>query len=266
MKRPEDVTMDDALADVARVGPYFAVGTDPGIADHPLWRPLTALYGPALPDQIATVRVRLGTAEERVAASLLFQGVAGRLWSPALATAVLHGRVPELDPASTYWRAASPGPVLLAAPGAPASAADAAALRRVIVDGHLVPLVRAVRAVTPVAEGLLWGNAASALAGALTVLALARPERSAAASRLVGELLATPPLRAAGDLGPYGFRRRSCCLYYRVPGGGKCADCALLSTATVTPPVTSQDRRIGHPPGNVDAEQATTTARCVGDQ
>ncbi|MEV5708690.1 (2Fe-2S)-binding protein [Actinoallomurus sp. NPDC052274] len=228
MERPAHLTTDTALADVARVGPYFAVDTDPGIPDHPLWRPLTALYGPALPDQVAAVRLRLGTAEDRVAASLFFQGVAGRLWSPALATAVLHGRVPELDPARTYWRAASPGPVLLAAPGAPALPADAATLRRVVVDGHLAPLVRAVRAVIPVAEGLLWGNAASALVGALTVLATARPAQSAAASRLVEELLGTPPLQAAGDLGPYGFRRRSCCLYYRVPGGGKCADCALL--------------------------------------
>jgi FhuF-like iron-sulfur protein len=23
------------------------------------------------------------------------------------------------------------------------------------------------------------------------------------------------------------FRRRSCCLYYRVPGGGLCGDCTL---------------------------------------
>ncbi|MEV5749467.1 (2Fe-2S)-binding protein [Actinoallomurus sp. NPDC052308] len=227
MERPAHATMDDALADVARVGPYFAVDTDPGIPDHPLWRPLTALYGPALPDQVAAVRLRLGTTEDRVAASLFFQGVAGRLWSPALASAVLHGRVPELDPARTYWRAASPGPVLLAAPGAPALAADAATLRRVIVDDHLVPLVSAVRAVTPVAEGLLWGNAASALMGALTVLTMAGPAHSGIAVRLVDELLGAAPLRGTGDRGPHGFRRRSCCLYYRVPGGSECADCAL---------------------------------------
>ncbi|MFL6054862.1 MAG: (2Fe-2S)-binding protein [Actinoallomurus sp.] len=220
--------MDEALADVARIGPYFSVETDPDVADHPLWRPLSALYGPALPDQIAAVRVRLGTTEDRVAASLLFQGVAGRLWSPALATAAGHGRVPDLHPARTYWRAASPGPILLATPGAPALTADAAALRRVIVDDHLLPLARAVRTVTPVAEGLLWGNAASALVGALTVLAMARPAHSRAASRWVEELLGTPPLTGTGGLGPHGFRRRSCCLYYRVPGGGKCGDCALL--------------------------------------
>jgi hypothetical protein len=228
MGHPPRVTMDVALADVARVGPYFSVETDPDVADHPLWRPLTALYGPALPDQIAAVRVRLGTTEDRVAASLLFQGVAGRILSPVLATAAGHGRVPDLAPARTYWRAAAPGPILLATPGAPALAADTATVRRVVVDDHLLPLVSAIRSVTPVAEGLLWGNAASALIGAMTVLAMARPAHAKAASQLVEELLGTPPLAGTGDVGPHGFRRRSCCLYYRVPGGGKCGDCALL--------------------------------------
>jgi ferric iron reductase protein FhuF len=228
MAQGSQLTMDEAFADVARVGPYFSVAVDPGVADDPLWRPLTELHGPALPDQIAAVRVRLGTSEDRVAASLLFQGVAGRLWSPALATAVAHGRVPDLDPAHTYWRAASPGPILLATPGAAALPADPPTLGRVVIEDHLAPLVAAVRAVTPVAEGLLWGNAASALAGAMTVLSRARPAVSETALQCVEELLAGAPLAGTGGFGRYGFRRRSCCLYYRVPGGGKCGDCALL--------------------------------------
>ena len=219
--------VEAVLADVARVGPYFTLDTDPGIAGHPLWRSLTELYGRALPDQIATVRARLGTDEPRVAASLLFQGVAGRLWSPVLAAAVEYGVVPLLEPGLTYWRAASPGPGLLAAPGVSGVAASATSVHRVVVEGHLGPLVEAVRAVTPVAEGLLWGNAASALAGALTVLSGARPAGSGRGLRLVQELLRLPPLRGTGSLSP-GFRRRSCCLYYRVPGGGLCGDCALL--------------------------------------
>lgn len=97
-----------------------------------------------------------------------------------------------------------------------------------VVERHLRPLVAAVRAVTPVAEGLLWGNAASALTGALAVLARARPGSATAATRLVEELLDLTPLRGTGTLGPSGFRRHSCCLYYRVPGGGLCGDCALL--------------------------------------
>jgi iron complex transport system ATP-binding protein len=228
MESLSPVTVNAALADVARVGPFFAMDTDPDVAGHPLWRPYTELYGRALPDQIAAVRARLGTDEPRVAASLLFQGIAGRLWSPVLSTAIEHALVPDLDPARTYWRAASPGPILLAAPGAYGTAADAASVRRVVIDRHLRPLVAAIRAVTPVAEGLLWGNAASALAGALAVLAGARPGSAGPGGRLVEELLGTPPLRDTGTLGWLGFRRRSCCLYYRVPGGGLCGDCALL--------------------------------------
>lgn len=220
--------VEAALADVARVGPFFALDTDPDVVGHPLWRSFTELRGPVLADQITTARVRLGTDEARVAASLLFQGIAGRLWSPVLAVAAVHGVTPDLEPARTYWRAASPGPVLLAAPGPDATGADAACVRRVVVERYLSPLVEAVRAVTPVAEGLLWGNAASALAGALSVLTRTRPEASGPGTRLVEELLATPPLRGTGTLGPFGFRRRSCCLYYRVPGGGLCGDCALL--------------------------------------
>ncbi len=227
------MTAQAALADVARVGPYFAIDTDPGVAGHPLWRTFTELCGPALPDQLAAVRMRLGVEEPRVAASLFYQGVAGRLWSPVLATAAVHGLTPDLEPGRTYWRAASPGPVLLAAPDAGALDADAATVLRVVVDRHLRPLADAVRAVTPVAAGLLWGNAASALAGALTVLAQAR--RGAAAARLAGELLDLPPLRGTGTLGPQGFRRRSCCLYYRVPGGGLCGDCVLWARR---PPMT----------------------------
>jgi hypothetical protein len=227
MESGSRVTLDAALADVARVGPFFSLDTGPDIADHPLWRPFTALCERALPDQIAAVRARLGTSEPRVAASLLFQGIAGRLWSPVLAVAVEHGVVPDLDPARTYWRAASPGPILLAAPSAGELRADAAAVHRVVIDRHLCPLVAAVRAVTPVAPGLLWGNAASALAGALTVLARDRPATSGPGGRFVEELLDLPPLHGTGTFGPLGFRRRSCCLYYRVPGGALCGDCAL---------------------------------------
>jgi hypothetical protein len=228
LESPLHMPMDEALADVALVGPYFSVDTDPDVAGHPLWRPFTELHGHALAGQIEAVRLRLGTAEARVAASILFQGIAGRLWSPVLATAVAHGVVPDLDPARTYWRAASPGPVLLSAPGAGGLRADADTVRRVVAGRFLRPLVAAAGSVTPVAEGLLWGNAASALVGTLTVLAEARPRHSATGRRLIEDLLRTPPLRDTGVLGPRGFRRRSCCLYYRVPGGGKCGDCALL--------------------------------------
>lgn len=204
-----------ALDSVAAFGPFFAVDTSPGVPDDPLWRPLTELYGRALSDQVGTARMVLGNCEPRVAASLFFQGIAARLWSPALAVAAT-GITVDLDPSRVYWRAASPGPVLLAIPS-PAVAAGT--LYGEVVTRNLAPLVAAISTVTPVAEGLLWGNAASALAGAARTL-------SSAAAELVSDLLMTPALR--GTLIPGSLQRRSCCLYYRIPGGGKCGDCSLL--------------------------------------
>jgi ferric iron reductase protein FhuF len=91
--------------------------------------------------------------------------------------------------------------------------------------------------VVKLADGLVWGNAASALAGTLRAGSL-RPVQAAPITGLVGALLAMEPLAgtgffterpSGGVLRPEAFRRRGCCLYYRVPpGGGLCGDCALL--------------------------------------
>ncbi|WP_250213408.1 (2Fe-2S)-binding protein [Acrocarpospora catenulata] len=50
-------------------------------------------------------------------------------------------------------------------------------------------------------------------------------ERRVAASLELGRLRGTG--RFAGE--PF-FVRRSCCLYYRVPGGGTCGDCVLAQS------------------------------------
>jgi ferric iron reductase protein FhuF len=62
-------------------------------------------------------------------------------------------------------------------------------------------------------------------------------QRTAAADRaaeVAEAVLGTGPFARAGELLPprdpdmvWTFRRRSCCLYYRVPGGGLCDDCVL---------------------------------------
>ncbi|MGW5641150.1 (2Fe-2S)-binding protein, partial [Streptomyces sp. NPDC003832] len=78
-------------------------------------------------------------------------------------------------------------------------------------------------------NGLLAGNAASALVEAARAVLTARPDLGDPLSALVASLLNTGRLKGTGKvLGPdLTFRRRSCCLYYRVPSGEKCADCAL---------------------------------------
>jgi ferric iron reductase protein FhuF len=89
-----------------------------------------------------------------------------------------------------------------------------------------------------VSPKVLWGDAASAVATARRLVAAARPGSAARASTLAERLLTGPPLAVTAalrapeppDVG-WTFRRRSCCLYYRVPGGDVCGDCVLLDRA-----------------------------------
>jgi ferric iron reductase protein FhuF len=100
-----------------------------------------------------------------------------------------------------------------------------------VVDDHLGSLIAAVRAVVPVAAGLLWGNVASGLAGALRTLASSGAVPLARCHDAGLSMLECGPLRDTGRLwvesGQLRFMRRSCCLYYRLKGGGMCGDCPL---------------------------------------
>jgi hypothetical protein len=240
--------MDRGLREAAGVGPFFAVRTEPGEPRGHGFVPLAELYGTepaaALRDRVDVVAGRLGTPEARVAASLAFQGLAGRLWSLALGPAVLTGYVPDLAPEGLWWHPgrSAPDELWLPDPVALPRAGDVAdqvadQVGVAVLHGHLVPLLRATRAVCPVSARLLWGNAGSALAGTLSVLhgwcrAQGRPEAAARAAALARALFADPLLRDTGttadgaSVAP-AFVRRSCCLYYRVPGGGLCGDCVL---------------------------------------
>lgn len=238
-----------ALADVARVGPYFTIRTGPAEAADPTWRPLADLWTDPVPlrDRIDHVRRALG-GERRVAASIAFQGLAAGLVSPPYATAVAHGVVPALDGAGLHWRAAASGPWPLwwAGPGARPGGATTAdgpaavpahALAAALAAGLeplLAALVAAVRAQEAVSARILWGGVASSVAGAGRLLAADRPALAGRAAAVAGAWLATGALAGTGRWLPprppdrvATFRRASCCLYYRVPGGGLCGDCVL---------------------------------------
>ncbi|MET8628819.1 (2Fe-2S)-binding protein [Kitasatospora sp. NPDC004669] len=240
-RRPDDRRADDRRADYGRlaaVGPYFTLDTSPGETPPPGFRPLPELYGTGtdapLAARIRVVARRLGTAEPRVAASILHLGLAARFWSVGLGSAVLLGAVPTLEHA--WVRIPDQGPIdLWTPPGsepepvAVTTASLADRLHQAVLLGQLEPLAAAVRAAVPLSARLLLGNAASALAGTLRVLDAHAP---AAARELVAELLDQPPLAGSGTLltGPHGtaFRRTSCCLYYRIgPGAGLCGDCCF---------------------------------------
>jgi ferric iron reductase protein FhuF len=213
----------DVLATLRRIrgiSPFFALDVGrPG----PDWLPGEAvLDGSALPGVLDAIGARYRTDERRVAASLFFLSWTARLLCPVVGALVVGGRVLDVRPENLWWRydAASGLAVRLAEPAYGPEAAQA-----------LAPVVASVRSVVPVAEGLLWGNAASSIAGALlTVL------RSGTATRQECEewgarLLSAPPLAGTGEFldfpGDLFFRRRSCCLYYRLDGGGTCGDCPL---------------------------------------
>ncbi len=220
------------LADVAGLGPFFAVGTDPAEAADPAWRPLRDLWADPRPlrDRIAHVRRVLGS-DDRVAASIAFQGLAAPVVSAPLAAVVLHGVLPDLTPDRLRWRpsAGGPWPLWCGDPGS-RDPADLAAQ----VGENLAPLVAAVRAQVPISERLLWGNVASSVAAGKRLIGVERPAAATRAAEVVAQLLERGRLAGTGERRPpeppdhgWTFRRRSCCLYYRVPGGGLCGDCVL---------------------------------------
>lgn len=257
-RRPSPVTadIDDALNAAAKLGPFFVV--DSWSADAG-WQPLSDLITtPAvLLERVEAARVVIAelaglpasAVEARVAASIVFLGLSARLVSPAFAAMALTGVVPQLTVQSLWWRPVpeSPWPIATTPvagrtvniPSPHRSKVDAAPLGDAILSAVVTPVLEAFDDTFRVSRLVLWGNVASGLAGALDMLAAARPDRAEIAAGLAEQLLERPPLRGTGQLvrpDPSKLRqffvRRSCCLFYRVPGAGMCADCVLTPEAT----------------------------------
>ncbi|GEL16795.1 hypothetical protein PA7_06320 [Pseudonocardia asaccharolytica DSM 44247 = NBRC 16224] len=231
-----------ALADVAGFGSFFEVITHPAERADPTWRPMADLYADPEPlrARIAHVRRMLDGADDRIAASIAFQGLAARVLSAPLAVVVVHGVLPLLTARSLHWRVSvtGPWPLWVADPAAgplpDEPAATAEAFTALVVEEHLAPLVAAVRAQVPISERLLWGNAASSVAAGKRLIGSARPGAAVRAARITDRVLQRGPFAGSGERLPpsppdveWTFRRRSCCLYYRLPGGGICGDCVL---------------------------------------
>jgi hypothetical protein len=249
-----DVDAAEALAAAAGAGPYFAL--EPW-AEGAGWRQASLLVSDpaALASQVTHARAviagQAGVAPaevaERVAASIVFLGLASRLVSPSLGAAVLGGVVPHLTLDNLWWRPVASGPMPLAVgPVTGREIGDAPAGRQlddaaVLLSERCVqdmadPLAGAFRTSFRLSLLVLRGNIASALAGAAGMLARSFPDRAETAGQLTARILALGPLRGTGEFvqpdasQPQRFLvRRSCCLYYRVPGGGTCGDCVLIS-------------------------------------
>ncbi|WP_405877924.1 (2Fe-2S)-binding protein [Streptomyces sp. NBC_01136] len=186
------------------------------------------VYADPIIFRVQKITESLRAPEPRIAVSVAHQALVARLWSIALGAAALYGQLPDLDPGLLHWDpdGSAPDDLWLSE----VRARPAAAIGEVVRDGHLAPLAAALRSRYGISAGLLWGNAGSALAGAWRQLdrwahVNGRTDVADRARALAVGLLAHPDL--AGTLDPHTLRRRSCCLYYRLPGGGLCGDCCF---------------------------------------
>ena len=210
----------------------------------PSWRPLADLLGPAVL-QAHLDRARAGLAsrfavptervEARVVGSLVQLALTARLVSPALAEMTAAGIVPRLVLDDIRWQPTAASPVPM---GGPVGASDAvgqgpavlaAGFSTHVIDGVVQPLSQAVHASTGVSRQVLDGNVWSAVVGAVGQLLRSRPELALRGRDIVDAVLADRSDAGAVDAATGRYRRSTCCLYYRLPGGGLCGDCVLTN-------------------------------------
>jgi iron complex transport system ATP-binding protein len=225
---PSTADLTAVLAEIAQINAYFAIGTGP--VDNS-WRSVHQLYTDRdlLGGIVERVQARLGAAEPRVAASIFFLGFATRLWSIGIGVAAGHTLLPGLGADELLFREFG-GQIALhiARPVAWRGDDLETRLADAVLDAHLTPLSTALRQLTNVSPELLRGNAASALLGAAREFDRHRASVSPGpgwqlAYRLCADERLFNTICFSGD----DYRRSSCCLYYRTPGGGLCGDCVF---------------------------------------
>ncbi|MDP9868864.1 MULTISPECIES: iron reductase [Streptosporangium] len=210
-----------ALRKGAEFGSFFTI--DIG-ANGTGWHSVNSDYARGFTDPVEATATQYGTGELRIGASIAQLGHAARLWSPLLAAVLGHGVVPDLR----RLERADDGPRLClpTASGWHTGPEDQVMdlIYDMVVRGHLEPLAAGLR--VKVAPGLLYGNAASALAEAGRAIVAARPGLAAPATRLVTDLLGRGALTGKGAVTSpdLAFRRTTCRLYYRVLDEAKCDD------------------------------------------
>lgn len=231
------------LSSLSTLGPFFAVDPAPGRSTG--WEPMAGLVdrSGALAAWVDVIRVKLAEmagapktqVEWRVAASVAHLGLTARVLAPALAVTVIVGRPLRCDPDLLLWRpsTAGTGPVDLAVP-APRLGAGTVLVpgfRSDVVDRFAEPLVDAAHALG-VSRRVLRGNVASAAAGAAQIIAQQDAVLGARARGLVARLCRDGVLDGDYESGG-SFRRRSCCLVYRLATAPTfCGDCVLSASDT----------------------------------
>ncbi|MBV9514844.1 MAG: (2Fe-2S)-binding protein [Mycobacteriaceae bacterium] len=174
-------------------------------------------------------RRRPDDIEIRVAASVAHLGLIARLLAPAIGAVTLGHTPASLSVEALWWQNQLGGPYPLSVtvgsadtvpgPGPAVEAITAAIAERYAVSDHV-----------------LWGNVGSAANSAARLVSTARPDLSVSAHRAADAILADPRVDAGAlRAGPH-FRRRSCCLIYRIADDRTqtCGDCVLRPGRTRT--------------------------------
>lgn len=233
-------------AELAELGDYFAL-SEPGPGE---WQDMAALLGQeTVLEFVDRTRAAIATSAGcgapdipiRLAASSFQLGVAARLLSPAIGAAVCFSTVPVITSDSVLWRPNAHSPRFAMADiewiGAESATAAASAISESILATILGPLNETLRSATALSSQVTWGNVMSAANGAVTVMAMSRPECESRGRSLIAALMNTGQLTGSGSFVHGRFMRRSCCLFYLSPGSGLCGDCVLnVATLLQRPP------------------------------
>ncbi len=238
--------VSSALRRAARLGPFFTILLPDDVWPEEVdWQPFTSLSRSSAVDvlarQIKATADALHTDQERPVASLLHLGAAAAICAPLLAAAATDALVPDIDPTALQFGYPPTGRLQLALTGLLASPPRSALmpdladqLIAVAIERLLGPFTAALTTAVPLPEPVLTGNVFSSLAAAARLI---EPAGVGVRARALVDLVARrhPPLHDAGELewrspdpATY-FRRRNCCLFYQIPGGGTCGDCILAT-------------------------------------
>lgn len=230
----------------AALGDYFAL-PEPGRGE---WQELPALFRPATVDEFVNrTRAKIAASAGcdtkdipvRLAASSFQLGVAARLLSPAIGAATCFSAMPLITADALTWEMNGHSPRFAMTDldwiHAESVQTAAAAISRSVVATILGPLNDTLRSVTGLSSQVTWGNVMSAANGAVTVMAMSRPECESRGRSLIAALMNTGQLTGSGSFVHGRFMRRSCCLFYLSPGSGLCGDCVLnVATLLQRPP------------------------------
>jgi len=229
-------------ARLAELGEYFALPEPTGSG----WLAFPRLLeDQVLGELVARTRSAIAASAQcadsvispRLAASSLHLGIAARLLSPGIGAAVAFSALPALTTTSVRVHITDTHTPRFAMTGvawsevADTTAAAGALGRSVLVV--LTELGRALHALVGLSPQVSRGNLISAANGAVTVMALTRPQLRTPGRTLIRELLEIEPLCGTGHFEGDQLIRRSCCLFYQVPGAGLCGDCVLADATSV---------------------------------